>query len=123
MENEPYICDMNAETQLFENGENNLGVSIMDYMPYSPVTIDIKKSKGQPYNRVTLRDEGDFESSFFIEADAEKFKICANDWKTEELTNKYGNQILGLTYNSQNELKWEYIYPDLLTQAKKYIYG
>lgn len=64
-ENEAYIVDMNAEEQLYEQGVNNLGVSIMDYRPYSEITIEIKKAKGQPTNRVTLRDEGDFESSFF----------------------------------------------------------
>ena len=64
--NEAYIVDMNAEEQLFEQGINRLGVDISDYAPYSPVTIEIKRLKGQPTNRVTLRDEGDFESSFFF---------------------------------------------------------
>ena len=123
MDNEPYICDLNAETQLFDNGENSLGVSIMDYAPYSPVTIQIKKAKGQPYNRVTLRDEGDFEQSFFVEADFEKFQIFAADGKTEDLIRKYGSQILGLTYESKKQLTWEYIFPDLLSKAKKEIYG
>lgn len=56
---------MNAEEQLFEQGINRLGVDIMDYAPYSPLTIAIKEEKGQPTNRVTLRDTGDFEASFF----------------------------------------------------------
>ena len=58
-DNDAYIVDMNAEEQLFEQGINRLGVDIMDYAPYSPLTIAIKEEKGQPTNRVTLRDTGD----------------------------------------------------------------
>lgn len=64
-DNDAYIVDMNAEEQLVEQGINRLGVDIMDYAPYSPLTIAIKEEKGQPTNRVTLRDTGDFEASFF----------------------------------------------------------
>lgn len=122
-ENEAYIVDMNAEEQLFEQGINRLGVEISDYAPYSPVTIEIKEAKGQPTNRVTLRDEGDFESSFFLEVGTKQFEIKASDWKTEELIKKYGRQILGLTDESIAILIWQYIYPDLMNEAKKQIYG
>lgn len=114
---------MNAEEQLFEQGVNRLGVSIMDYAPYSPVTIAIKEAKGQPTNRVTLRDEGDFQSSFFLEVGDKEFEIKAADWKTEELIKKYGRQILGLTDENIKILIWHYIFPDLITEAKKTIYG
>lgn len=122
-ENEAYIFDMNAEEQLFEQGINRLGVEISDYAPYSPVTIEIKEAKGQPTNRVTLRDEGDFESSFFLEVGTKQFEIKASDWKTEELIKKYGRQILGLTDENIAILIWQYIYPDLMNEAKKQIYG
>ena len=72
--NDAYIVDMNADEQLYEQGINRLGVDIMDYAPYSPVTIEIKKALGQPTNRVTLRDEGDFESSFFLESATSSLK-------------------------------------------------
>ena len=123
VENEAYIVDMNAEVQLFEHGENALGVDISSYRPYSPLTIQIKKMKGQPTNRVTLRDEGDFESSFFLQVNNEQFEIKAADFKTEELIQKYGRSILGLTQEHVAELIWKYIYPDLLNEAKEKIYG
>lgn len=122
LDNESYIVDLNAEVQLYERGENNLGVSIADYMPYSPLTIEIKRQKHQPTNRVTLRDEGDFESSFFIEANGEQFEIKASDWKTEELIKKYGRQILGLTDEHLEELIHDILYPELLEKAYKIIY-
>jgi hypothetical protein len=122
-DNEAYIVDLNAEEQLYEQGVNNLGVSISDYAPYSPVTIEIKKAKGQPTNRVTLRDEGDFESSFFLEVGQNQFEIKASDWKTEELIKKYGRQILGLTNENIEKLIWDFIYPDLLSKLKNELYG
>lgn len=122
-DNEAYIVDLNAEEQLYEQGVNNLGVSISDYAPYSQVTIEIKKAKGQPTNRVTLRDEGDFESSFFLEVGQNQFEIKASDWKTEELIKKYGRQILGLTNENIEKLIWDFIYPDLLSKLKNELYG
>ena len=121
--NEAYIVDMNAEEQLYEQGINRLGVDISDYAPYSPVTIEIKRLKGQPTNRVTLRDEGDFERSFFLEVGDKQFEIKASDFKTEDLVKKYGEQILGLTDENIATLIWQYIYPDLIDEAKKQIYG
>ena len=123
LKNEAYIVDMNAEEQLYEQGINRLGVDISDYAPYSPVTIEIKRLKGQPTNRVTLRDEGDFESSFFLEVGDKQFVIKASDFKTEDLVKKYGEQILGLTDENIAILIWQYIYPDLMDEAKKQIYG
>lgn len=122
-ENEAYIVDMNAEEQLFEQGINRLGVDISDYAPYSPYTIEIKEAKGQPTNRVTLRDEGDFESSFFLQVNDKQFEIKASDFKTEELIKKYGRQILGLTDENIASLIWEYIYPDLIAERNKLLYG
>lgn len=123
LENEYVITDMNSEDQLYEQGVNRLGVNIMDYAPYSPLTIEIKKEKGQPYNRVTLRDEGDFEQSFYVEADMQQFTIKAADWKTEDLIQRYGRQILGLTEENKIILIWAYIYPELKAKTKEYIYG
>lgn len=123
LENEYVITDMNSEDQLYEQGINRLGVNIIDYAPYSPLTIEIKKEKGQPYNRVTLRDEGDFEHSFYVEADTQQFTIKAADWKTEDLIQRYGRQILGLTEENKIILIWAYIYPELKAKTKEYIYG
>lgn len=122
-ENDAYIVDMNAEQQLYEQGVNTYGVKIMDYKPYRPLTIRIKKEKGQPVDRVTLRDTGDFQSSFYLEVGNEQFEIKANDWKTDDLIKKYGREILGLTDKNLSELIWGFIYPDILEKAKSEIYG
>lgn len=123
VENEAYIIDMNAEEQLFEQGVNNLGVSISDYQPYTSFTIKIKHMKNQPTDRVTLRDTGDFHSSFYLLVGTEQFEIKASDPKTEDLIKKYGRQILGLTNENIKELIWQYIYPDLCEQRNEFFYG
>lgn len=122
-DNESFICDMNAEQQLYEQGVNRLGVKLSDFAPYSPYTIEIKKMKGQPTDRVTLRDTGDFHESFYIEVGNDRFEIRASDWKAEKLMKKYGRGILGLTQENLAELIWQYIYPELLKTAKETIYG
>ena len=121
MDNEAYIVDLNAQDQLYEEGINRLGVSIMDYAPYRPLTIAIKEQKGQPTNRVTLRDTGDFDSSFYLEVNDKQFEVKASDWKTEALIKKYGRQILGLTDENISSLIWDYIYPDLMEKAREVI--
>lgn len=121
MDNEAYIVDLNAQDQLYEEGINRLGVSIMDYAPYRPLTIAIKEQKGQPTNRVTLRDTGDFESSFYLEVSNKQFEVKDSDWKTEALIKKYGRQILGLTDENISSLIWDYIYPDIIEKAREVI--
>lgn len=113
IENEAFIIDMNAEIQLYERGINRLGVDISSYEPYSEVTIWIKKEKGQPYDRVTLRDEGEFEQSFFLDVRDLDFEIKAGDWKTEDLIKRYGSEILGLTDENRADVIWGYVYPGL----------
>ena len=115
-ENEAVAIDMNAEEQLFEKGENRLGVKISDYRPYSPVTVEYKRLKGQPYDRVTLRDEGDFESSFHVRVEADSVQIAASDPKTGALIRKYGPEILGLNAENLQELTAGYIQPALCSR-------
>lgn len=87
--------------QLFERGIDSKGQSLGEY---SPFTISYKKKKGQRYDHVTLRDEGDFYEGFFADADSWPVGINSKDSKTGELTDKYGDDIFGLTKDSTDEL-------------------
>lgn len=120
-DNEAFICDMNSQVQLYENGVDRNNVEIKSYAPYSSVTIDIKSEKGQVTSRVTLRDTGDFHRSFYLEINDTNFEIKVADSKSDKILESYGEQILGLTDSNLNEVIWEYIYPILIKKLRESI--
>ncbi len=69
--------------------------------PYTAMTVSIKKAKGQPYDRVTLKDTGDFQDGMNMRRVAAGNEISSYDWKTISLTQKYGVDIFGL--NEKNK--------------------
>lgn len=101
--------------QLFE-GKDSTGASIEP--PYKPFTVMIKKRKGQPVNRVTLRDTGDFYKSIRVIDRAADFEYIATDPKTRDLEIKYGDNILGLASSSFDKLKPQII-KDIIDQLRK----
>lgn len=113
------IGDMNAQDQLYERGINRNNEELMSIDPYKDITVQIKRFRGQPYDRVTLRDEGDFHRSINVTARHNEFEIYATDIKTESLIRKYGDDMLGLTDDNIIELTWEYIYPELYERLTK----
>lgn len=112
-----FIMDTNANKQLFEEGINALGVPISSYAPYRPYTIRVKKEKGQPTDRVTLRDTGAFERDFRVVVGQTEFVVTSDDWKTEDLMAKYG-KIFGLTPSNMGRLSQEIVLPDLLLRIR-----
>jgi len=116
---ETEIANLNAQVQLFEMGVDSSGREIASYLPYRPLTVQIKQSKGQPTNRVTLRDTGDFHASFFVIAEDDEFYIVADDWKIAEIEYKYGRQIFGLTPLHMAKVAHEYLYPELLNNLRQ----
>ena len=81
----------------------------------------IKRAKNQPTSRVTLRDEGDFHSSFYIEFTEDSFTIKASDEKAEYLEFAYGSDIFGLTPENKEELSEYYLRPALLAKLKEHL--
>ena len=118
-DNEEFIVELNSEDQLFEKGINSQGVSIADYKPYTPFSVKIKKEKGQPTGRVTLRDEGDFHLSFYLAISDDEMEIKASDEKVGSLSRKYGESILGLTESNLNEVVEVYVRPAVEQAFKK----
>lgn len=113
---EETIIDMNI-AQLYDKGENRDGNRITP--EYSPATVEYKRRKGQPTNRVTLRDTFDFQGSFWVFFEADGFEIRASDWKTERLKQKYGDEILGLQDDMVKILCENYYLPYLITKLRE----
>jgi hypothetical protein len=93
------ITEANRD-QLWE-GKNSDGTLISP--AYSDLTISMKFAKGQPGDRVTLRDTGAFYESFKVDVKNDTFEILATDSKAGLLMKKYGKMILGLSIDSLNE--------------------
>lgn len=113
---EAEILDWNTEEQLFQQGQDATGQAIQP--PYRPFTVQVKRQKGQPTDRVTLRDTGDFHRSFRVDWRETEFQIEATDAKTYKLTQAYGPEIFGLDDAGRQELI-DLIRDPLLENLKK----
>lgn len=99
--NEREVLRLNVDEQLYK-GVNSMGEKIKPR--YSSATVKRKKKKGQPFNRVTLKDEGDFYDGFFVEYGVDEFSLQGDDKKTRYLIKRYGKEIFGLTDKSLSDL-------------------
>lgn len=118
LNNADVIIEMIAQNQLYEQGIEGRGIPIMSYRPYAPRTIKKKQKKGQPYDRVTLRDTGEFHASLRVESDENGFYIVSSDEKAEYLLERYGTTIFRLTNENLKELLNNYIRPSLAKKLK-----
>lgn len=117
MRHEEVILDM-VRSQLYDEGITGKGVSIMSYEPYAIRTIKRKIKKGQPYDRVTLKDTGAFYDSLYVEFDEKGFYVTSTDDKAKFLLAKYGTSIFRLTDENLSILLREYIRPELAEKLK-----
>ena len=121
MRNEEVIVKMVAEEQLYEHGIEGRGIEIASYKPYAPRTIKKKQRKGQPYDRVTLRDTGEFHASLKVVFDDDGFYVTSTDDKAQYLLKRYGKTIFRLTNENLKILLNEYIRPSLKAKLKNFI--
>jgi len=84
---------MQTEEQMYQ-GINASGNAIEP--EYKQSTINYKKRVGQPSDRVTLKDSGDFYDSIEIEARTDNFVISTQITYSIYLVTKYA-EILGIT--------------------------
>ena len=89
--------------------------------PYAPRTIKRKIKKGQPADRVTLKDTGKFYDSLYLEFDEGGFRILSNDEKAKYLIAKYGSPILRVDNEDFNRYLRFYIRPALAERMKEYL--
>ena len=117
-----FIETANTQDQLFK-GIDATGTTLESIGGrYSPITIFIKQRKGQPTNRVTLKDEGAFYRSVKAKGiGGGEAEITANFNKaTGNLQARWGKNLLGLTKQKTDELTRKII-PVLQTEVRKQI--
>ncbi len=91
--NKTVIKTMQTDGQMYQ-GINASGNEIEP--EYKQSTINYKKRNLQPYDRVTLKDSGDFYDSIQIEARTDNFVISTQITYSIYLVTKYA-EILGIT--------------------------
>lgn len=121
MENKSVIIKMITEKQLYERGVNGRNEFIASYAPYAPRTIQVKLKKGQPTDRVTLKDTGEFYDSFDVVFDENGFYVTSDDEKAKYLVEKYGREIFKLTDENLTTLLQEYIRPILTIKLRMFL--
>lgn len=102
--------------QLF-SGENEKGEKILP--EYAARTIAIKNKKGQPTDRVTLKDTGAFYRDMFIDARKDEYIIDSADEKSASLQKKYGVEIFGLNEQNQTAYVENNLEPVFLDRSRK----
>lgn len=86
---------------------------------YAELTIEIKTAEGQPTDRVTLRDRGDFYAGIVAQVRGEAIALEGTDPKTQQLQEKYGNRILGLSDAAVDEFREDYVRPELQAKTRE----
>ncbi len=109
------IADFNRK-QLFA-GLRSTGTEIKP--SYAPYTILVKDQKGQPTDRVTLKDSGSFYDGIEVDVNSETYNLSSSDEKTDELMKKYGDRIFGLTKESRGEYVAFTFFPALREKITK----
>lgn len=115
-DNDNVAIDLNTDDQLFAQGIDAKGNLLPG--PYAPFTIEIKTLKGQPTDRITLRYTGDFHDGFFLSTNSFPLVMDSRDSKTAELKQEWGEDIFGLTEDSQDEFNKQ-ILPDLQSELRR----
>jgi hypothetical protein len=112
-DNESVITQRNTD-QLFE-GRRSDGSSLPDY---SKTSVNVF---GKPQGPIRLFDKGDFYDGFFVDAKEFPVLIGSKDEKTNELTERYGQNIFGLERANLKDTARAYILPSLGVWFKKLV--
>lgn len=102
-----FIINLNTEVQLFDLGIDSTGVRLSDIGGnYSQFTLSVKSRKGQPTNRVTLKDTGEFHNSFRVNPLGNgDFEITSDPIKDGvSLFERWGDDVEGLTPNNYEKV-------------------
>lgn len=97
--------------QLYKKGQDSKGSLIRP--AYTPYTIKIKKSKGQPTDRVTWKDTGRLYDSIKVIASKESVEITTSVEYAAKLFKKYGDNVLGIQEELLRKFMNDYLLPEL----------
>lgn len=114
--NNEQVVDLNREQM--EAGIYKEGSPIQPQ--YSNFTVQQKRFEGKPFDRVTLRNTGEFRSKMYLVIRGNEFDVNSTDWKTPDLVAKYNGSgdIFGLTSENKRTAWLEILQPDVVRRIK-----
>lgn len=104
------MTDFITNKQLFREGIDGDGKKLAGY---KRTTIRLKLRKGQPADRTTTVDEGDFHASIKIEAFSDRFEVSSNVTHDKYIIKRYGKNVLKITRENMREFMTVYFLPNL----------
>ncbi|HHZ64650.1 MAG TPA: hypothetical protein EYN51_03985 [Flavobacteriales bacterium] len=119
-QNEDLLIEIQTQIQLFQKGETSKRISITP--SYAQSTINKKRRKNQPFNRVTLKDTGALYDSVKFEALDDSLVITTNVPYTKYLTAKYGADIFGIQNLEMEKFLQKYYLPFYERFAKNLLF-
>ena len=112
------LIDLNTKDQLYDQGIDSNSHVLPEY---TANTKQIKRAKGQPVDRTTLKDTGEFYESFkIIVGEDYNFQITADD-QGKLLFDRYGKDIVGWTKDNTEKIKKE-IGEKFIDETKKFLF-
>lgn len=112
-----------AQREQMMEGKRKDGSKIGEY---SEGYKQLKKEWGQPFDRVTLKKEGDFHEGIFAKIEGARrpsVKLFSTDFKAEMLTKRYGNDIWGLTPQKAEQINRDGLLEAMRQKVKDYYNG
>lgn len=113
------IVDANRIDQLYNQGIDANGNALP---AYSATTVAIKRAKGQPTDRTTLKDTGEFYKSFELQFSSDLDVQVGADDTGKDLFERYGENILGFTKENKEKLVKQ-IQDEFTAKVKAKIFG
>lgn len=104
------LVDYIANKQLFQRGIDGDEKKLAGY---ARTTIRIKIGKGQPVDRTTTVDEGDFHASITVDAFSDRFEVSSNVAHDKFIIKRYGKNVLKITDKNMTEFMKVYFLPNL----------
>ena len=115
-DNDFVIKDYIINKQLFREGIDGNNKKLEGYRR---TTIKLKKAKGDPIDRTTLRDSGEFYSQIQVDAFSDRFEISSNVSHDVFIIKKYGIDVLKVTHENLSEFMQKYFIKNLKDHVDK----
>lgn len=110
---------VDANRSQLAQGKTATGGTVKPF--YKPETVKRKKKKGQPTDKVTLKDEGKFYQGFYAKATRGGIEQGSTDPKTTYLVNRYTDTIFGLSAASKTQVA-DRLRPTLQTEFRSAVF-